>query len=91
MDEIQQARDYGETKKAEGLAEGLVEGHKSGLAEGNAAGKSSALLTILGARGIAVSDALRARIMACKDAALLDQWSARAVTGQSAKDVLGPE
>jgi predicted transposase/invertase (TIGR01784 family) len=95
MDEIQQARDYGETKKAEGLFEGhksgLAEGHKSGLAEGNATGKSSALLTILGVRGIAIGDALRERIMACKDAALLDQWIARAITGQSAKDVFGVE
>ncbi len=31
------------------------------------------------------------RIMACKDAPLLDQWIARAVTGQSVKDVFGFE
>jgi len=79
LDEIQQARDYGEEKEAKGLAKGLIEG------------KSSALFTILGARGIAVSDVVRARIMTCKDAALLDQWVARAVTVQSANDVFGFE
>ncbi len=91
LDEIQQARDYGEEKEAAGRAEGhksgVAEGHKSGLAEG----KSSALLTILGARGIVVSDIVRERIMACQDAALLDQWITSALTAQSTKDVFGFE
>jgi flagellar biosynthesis/type III secretory pathway protein FliH len=91
LDEIQQAREYGEEKEAAGLAKGLekglVEGHKSGLAEG----KSSALLTILGARGLVVSDIVRERIMACKDAALLDKWITSALTAQSVNDVFGFE
>lgn len=45
MDEIQQARDYGETKKAEGHKSDLVEGYKSGLAEGN---KSGVLMSFQG-------------------------------------------
>jgi len=80
---------------AKGLEKGLAEGHKSGLAEGHksglAEGKCSALLTILGARGIVVSDVVRERIMACKDAALVDQWITSALTGQSVKDVFDVE
>lgn len=83
MDEIQQARDYGETK----LAEGEAKGHKSGLAEG----KSSALLTILHARGMVVHDAIHERIMDCKDSAELDQWIARAIHAQSMDEVFGME
>lgn len=83
LDEIQQARDYGETK----LAEGEARGHKAGLVEG----KGSALLTILGARGIAVDNAIRERIMDCKDGVALDQWIARAITAQSLNEVFGFE
>jgi len=72
MDEIQQARDYGADKEAEGLAKGVVR----------------ALLTILGARGIPVSTEARARIDACKDNATLDRWIVRATTAASVEDVL---
>ncbi len=71
MDEIQQARDYGETKHAEGVVEG----------------KSSALLTILGARGLTVDQAARQRIALCKEPALLDAWISRATSASSADDV----
>jgi predicted transposase/invertase (TIGR01784 family) len=85
IDEIQQVRDLVEAKEAEGLAKG----HKSGLAEGRTAGKAEAVLTVLATRGIAVNEAIRARILACSDAAILDQWLTRAVTARSAEDVVG--
>jgi hypothetical protein len=56
-----------------------------------APGTPRQILTILGARGIVVNDNIRERIIACKDAALLDQWIASALTDQSAKDVFGFE
>lgn len=93
MDEIQQARDYGETKREEGLAEGhktgVVEGHKTGLAEGHQTGLSSAILGFLAARGIAVSEAARKRIVECKDVTLLNRWITHAATVVSADELVG--
>jgi hypothetical protein len=80
MDEIQQAREYGEAKRAEGKAEGL--------AEGATAAKAAAILALLAARGVPVSREARAHIEACKDAATLDQWIARAATAASAEEVI---
>jgi hypothetical protein len=82
MDEIQQARDYGATQRAEGKAEGKAEGETKGKAE--------AILMVLAARGIAVDSETRARITACPDAALLDRWIARAATAATAQDVIAP-
>jgi hypothetical protein len=78
MDEIQQAREYGDARWAEGKA------------EGNAEGKAAAILMVLAARGVAVDSETRARIAACADADLLDRWIARAATAASAKDVIAP-
>jgi len=91
MDEIQQARDYGAMKEAEGLAKGVAEGLAKGVAEGLAKGSASmarALLAILGARGITVSTEARARIDACKDNATLERWIVRAATAGSVEEVL---
>jgi len=75
MDEIQQARDYGAQKEAEGLAKGI-------------ASLVRALLAVLGARGITVSTEARARINACKDTATLELWIERAATAASVEEVL---
>lgn len=72
MHEIEQARAYGEMKEAAGFARG----------------KSSAILAVLAAHGIAVSDQTRIHIEACRDAATLDRWIARAVTAASAEEVI---
>ncbi len=60
-----------------------------GRAEGLAEGKARALLAVLEARGLAVSEPLRQRILSCSDLARLDTWLARAVTATSASEVLG--
>jgi hypothetical protein len=78
MDEIQQAREYGATQRAEGKTEGKTEA------------KAEAILMVLAARGIAVDSETRARITACSDAALLDRWVARAATASSGHDVIAP-
>jgi predicted transposase/invertase (TIGR01784 family) len=67
----------------EGKEEGLAEGHKSGLAEG----KRDALLRLLVRVGIALTDGDRARIHACTDGALLDQWFDNALGATTARDV----
>ena len=75
-DEIQQARDYGEQKEAEGFA------------KGETAGFAKALLAVLGARGLAVSPEARAHIEACADRATLERWMVHATTAASVEDVL---
>ncbi|HRI66083.1 MAG TPA: hypothetical protein PK156_17670 [Polyangium sp.] len=95
MDEIQQARDYGETKKAEGLTEGhksgLAEGHKSGLAEGHKSGvlegKRDALTRLVTRLNIELSDEERARIAECNDAPTLDRWFDNTLAAKTAADV----
>ena len=71
------------------VAQGKAQGKAEGRAEGEAAGLSHALLVVLAARGVAVSEDVRARIAACADLEQLDAWLARAVTAASAADVVG--
>ena len=103
MDEIEQAREYGEVKWGEGhksglaegiaeghksgLAEGIAEGHKSGLAEGLALGKQDSLLRLLARRGIALTAEDKAKISQCTDLARLDQWFENALTAAEAADI----
>jgi hypothetical protein len=50
------------------------------IAKGEAKGRAEALLTMLEARGLRVSDEARARILACTEAAQLDAWVRKAVS-----------
>jgi len=59
-----------------------------GEARGKAEGKADALLQLLTARGVAVDDEARARILACRDLPTLDRWFLRAVTATSTAAVL---
>ncbi len=70
---------------ARGKAEGLVEGEARGKAEGKAEG----VLAVLAARGIEVSEAARARVLACSDTTELDAWLARSATAEFVEDVFG--
>jgi predicted transposase/invertase (TIGR01784 family) len=79
-DEIRQVLEIAEARWAEGMAEGETAGVVKGKVE--------ALLAFLAARGVPASDVARARIEACKDAATLDRWIARAATAASAEEVL---
>jgi hypothetical protein len=69
-----------EEHKAEGRAKGLAEGRAEGLAEG--------VLAVLRARGIAVPDAARERILAQTDPDVLRRWLDRATVVSSIGDVL---
>jgi hypothetical protein len=61
-----------------------AEGH----AEGRVAGKREALLTLLGARGMAPDGATRERILGERDPARLDRWIVRAATHATIAEVL---
>lgn len=71
---------------AQGKAEGILEGK----AEGEAAGKANALLTFLGARGLALDEEGRARIAACTDIEQLDEWIKRAATAATIAQLFVP-
>jgi hypothetical protein len=65
------------------VAEGLAEG----LAEGRAEGEAKALLAVLSARGIEISDDVRERISNCTDIEQIEAWIRLAATADST-DVL---
>lgn len=65
------------------------EGEALGEARGQTQGEARALLLMLKARGIPVSDADRARIEACADPAQLDRWIQRAANATTLRQVLG--
>jgi hypothetical protein len=68
--------------------EGEAQGEAKGEARGEARGKASALLQILAARGLEVSDEARAQVLACQDLPRLDAWLARALTATSVAEVI---
>jgi hypothetical protein len=61
-----------------------------GKAEGKAEGEVQAVLTVLAARNVPVSDEIREQILACTDLTVLDTWLRRAVTAVAADDVICP-
>lgn len=65
--------------------EGVATGREQGLEQGRA----SAVLTVLEARGIALPEPERARILACRDARQLDDWLRRAASASHLADVFG--
>jgi hypothetical protein len=67
-------------------ARGLV---AEGRTEGRTEGEARALLAVLDARGVDVSDAARERITACTDLEQLDAWVRRAVTATSVDELFG--
>lgn len=57
-------------------------------AKGMAMGQAKAVLSVLAARGISVSEPLRARILGCRDVATLDTWIRRAAVASTASAVV---
>jgi hypothetical protein len=66
---------------------GMAKGQAIGEARGEAIGEAAAVLKILGARSISVTEAQRARVLACTDLATLDRFIARAVVVTTADDL----
>jgi hypothetical protein len=58
-----------------------------GRAEGEARGRAEALLAVLQARGLQVSDEVRGRVLACTDVAQLDAWVRKAVSVTSVEEL----
>jgi hypothetical protein len=77
-----------EAFKASLRLEGRVEGEREGETKGRVEGKSEALLAVLTARGVVVPEAVRQKILACRDLATLDRLLVQAATATSPDDVL---
>jgi predicted nucleotidyltransferase/HEPN domain-containing protein len=86
----QRAREERNQGLREGMQEGMQEGLREGLREGEAKGTAAAILLVLRTRGIAVPEEIEQRIAACTDPAVLSRWLERAVTAQSAAEVVVP-
>jgi len=69
-----------EEGRTEGEARGRAEGEARGRAEGEARGRAAAVLAVLAARQLSVTDEQGARIRACTDLTQLDKWLALAAT-----------
>ena len=63
------------------------EGKAEGIAEGEARGEAKAVIKLLDARHIALSDEQRQRVLSCTDALLLDLWLHRSVSATSPAEV----
>jgi hypothetical protein len=65
--------------------------HEQGIAEGEARGEArgeaKAVLRLIAARGLVLSQEQRDQVMSCTDAAQLDRWLDRAVTAGTAAEV----
>jgi hypothetical protein len=66
----------------------MIKSWEEGRAEARAEARCEAVLTVLGARGIAVPDAARTHILAQKDLALLERWLIRASVASSVGEVI---
>jgi hypothetical protein len=68
-------------------AKGRAEGEATGRAAGEAKGRAEALLAVLQARGLQVSDEVRGRVLGCTDVAQLDAWVRKAVSVTSVDEL----
>jgi hypothetical protein len=68
---------------------GEAAGEARGEARGLAKGRAEAILSVLEARGLAVSAEQRQEILGCADLARLDRWLRRAALAVSTEDVIG--
>jgi hypothetical protein len=61
--------------------------HDEGIAEGEARGKAEAVLKLLDARGLSLSQEQRQQVTSCTDTAQLDLWFERAITVTTVAEV----
>lgn len=73
--------------QSEEFRSAAAKGRAEGRAEGEVKGKAEGVLDILDARGIAVSETQRQRVLACTDLELLRLWIRRAATVTTAEEL----
>jgi predicted transposase YdaD len=86
------AQDLIERGKREGIREGAREGRLAGklegFREGKLHGKREVLLRLVARAGLTLTEADRARVQTCTDAATLDRWIDSALDATTSADVL---
>jgi hypothetical protein len=75
---------------AKGVEQGVEQGLEQGPAKGILEGEARALLKLMLARGLRVTEAQRRQVMGCTDPAQLELWIERAATAGSVSAVLAP-
>ncbi|MEU7425894.1 hypothetical protein [Streptomyces sp. NPDC040750] len=65
--------------------------HADGEARGEAKGEAKAVLRVLRARGVEVSESVRERVMACLDLEVLEAWLDRSLTVTRAEELFVQE
>ena len=56
--------------------------------EGRAVGRAESILTLMRARGLAVSEPVQMQVLGCKDLTLLERWLVRAATAATDSEVI---
>ena len=85
----QQGRNEGmQIGEEKGRAEGIQAGRAEGLQEGEGKGLRDGILMVLRSRGVPIPADVEAKILACKDVALLGAWLQRAVTLSDAAELM---
>jgi predicted nucleotidyltransferase/HEPN domain-containing protein len=69
---------------------GEAKGRQEGEIKGEAKGRAADILLVLKTRGIDVPAEIERRILACSEPALLSLWLTRAITAESAAEVVAP-
>jgi uncharacterized protein len=80
-----------EQRAREERNQGLREGEIKGLQKGEAKRGAADILLVLKTRGVAVPEEIEQRIAACTDPAVLSRYLERAVTAESAAEVVEPK
>jgi len=80
--------DFAKKYVAQGFAQGFAQGSSEGLYQVRIEEAARNLLTVLRARGFAVPDAVRERILAQKDLERLERWLEKAVGAASVAAVI---
>ncbi len=88
MLDLRRARREAREALAVGREQGREQGREDGLHEGLRKGREDALLLLLQARGLPVSEAEQRRISAERDLAVLDSWLRASVDAASVAEVL---
>ena len=73
------------------VRDGYRKGIREGKVQGKVEGKAESLLNLLKARGLAVSPARRAKILACTSGATLDRWMTNALQASSVAEVMSAQ
>ncbi|MFI5973206.1 hypothetical protein ACIBA9_06765, partial [Streptomyces sp. NPDC051452] len=68
-----------------------ADGEAKGEARGEARGEAKAVLRVLEARGVEVSESVRERVMACLDLEVLEAWLDRSLAVTRAEELFVQE